>query len=65
LPEFSHRFQYEFAKNLKLGYLPCGWKANAQKLRQDYNPIAFVGDSVKRQNNAAKFSYDDGELYVY
>ena len=52
-------------KILNLGYLPCGWKANAQKLRQDYNPIAFVGDSVKRQNNAAKFSYDDGELYVY
>lgn len=64
-PNFRIDFNMNLLKILNLGYLPCGWKANAQKLRQDYNPIAFVGDSVKRQNNAAKFSYDDGELYVY
>ena len=64
-PNFRTDFNMNLLKILNLGYLPCGWKANAQKLRQDYNPIAFVGDSVKRQNNAAKFSYDDGELYVY
>ena len=55
-------FNTNLLKILNLGYLPCGWKHNAPKPKQAYNPITFVGDSVKRQD---KFSYGDGVLYVY
>ncbi|WP_346745652.1 hypothetical protein [uncultured Campylobacter sp.] len=59
---FRIDFNTNLLKILNLGYLPCGWKHNAPKLRQTYNPITFVGDSVKRQD---KLSYGDGALYVY
>ena len=61
-PNFRIDFNANLLKILNLGYLPCGWKYNAPKLRQAYNPITFVGDSVRQQD---KFSYGDGVLYVY
>ncbi|MBC2882686.1 hypothetical protein H7R39_05355 [Campylobacter sp. Marseille-Q3452] len=61
-PNFRIDFNTNLIKILNLGYLPCGWKHNVPKLRKAYNPITFVGDSVKRQD---KFSYGDGVLYVY
>nr|WP_314468316.1 hypothetical protein [uncultured Campylobacter sp.] len=61
-PNFRIDFNANLLKILNLGYLPCGWKHNVPKLRQTYNPITFVGDSVKRQD---KLSYGDGALYVY
>lgn len=59
---FRIDFNTNLLKILNLGYLPCGWKCNAPKLRQAYNPITFVGDSVRQRD---KFSYGDGVLYVY
>ena len=59
---FRIDFNTNLLRMLNLGYLPCGWECNAPKPRQAYNPITFVGDSVRRQD---KFSYDDGILYVY
>ena len=59
---FRIDFNTNLLKILNLGYLPCGWKHNTPKLQQAYNPITFVGDSVRRQD---KFSYGDGVLYVY
>ena len=59
---FRIDFNTNLLKILNLGYLPCGWKHNAPKPKQAYNPITFIGDSVRRQD---KFSYDDGILYVY
>ena len=61
-PNFRIDFNTNLLKILNLCYLPCGWKHNVPKLRKAYNPITFVGDSVKRQD---KFSYGDGALYVY
>lgn len=61
-PNFRIDFNTNLLKILNLGYLPCGWKHNMPKLKQAYNPITFVGDSVRRQD---KFSYDGGILYVY
>ena len=61
-PNFRIDFNTNLLKILNLGYLPCGWKHNTPKLKQAYNPITFVGDSVRRQD---KFSYDGGILYVY
>ena len=61
-PNFRIDFNINLLKILNLGYLPCGWKHNSPKPKQAYNPITFVGDSVRRQD---KFSYDGGILYVY
>ena len=61
-PNFRIDFNTNLLKILILGYLPCGWKHNVPKLRKAYNPITFVGDSVKRQD---KFNYGDGVLYIY
>ena len=61
-PNFRINFNTNLLKILNLGHLPCGWKHNVPKLRKAYNPITFVGDSVKRQD---KFNYGDGVLYVY
>ena len=61
-PNFCIDFNTNLLKILNLGYLPCGWKHNAPKPRQAYNPITFVGDSVRQQD---KFSYGDGVLYIY
>ena len=61
-PNFCIDFNTNLLKILNLGYLPCDWKYNAPKPRQAYNPITFVGDSVRQRD---KFSYGDGVLYVY
>ncbi len=61
-PNFRIDFNANLLKILNLGYLPSSWKYNAPKLRQAYNPITFVGDSVKQRD---KFSYGGGILYVY
>ena len=61
-PNFCIDFNINLLKILNLGYLPCGWKHNAPKPRQAYNPITFVGDSVRWQD---KFGYADGVLYIY
>ena len=47
-PNFCIDFNTNLLKILNLGYLPCGWKHNASRPRQDYNPITFVGNSVRR-----------------
>jgi len=47
-PNFRIDFNTNLLKILNLGYLPCYWKYNAPKLRKAYNPIIFVGNSVKR-----------------
>ena len=47
-PNFCIDFNTNLQKILNLGHLPCGWKYNAPKLRKAYNPIIFVGNSVKR-----------------
>ena len=59
---FRIDFNTNLLKILNLGYLRCGWKHNAPKPWQAYDPITFVGDSVRQRD---KFSYGDGVLYVY
>ncbi len=61
-PNFRIDFNTNLLKILNLGHLPCGWKHNVPKPRQDYNPITFVGDSVRRQD---KYDYDDGVFCMF
>jgi hypothetical protein len=61
-PNFRIDFNTNLLRMLNLGHLPCGWKYNAPNPKQAYNPITFVGDSVRRQD---KFDHDNGVLYIY
>ena len=41
-PNFRINFNTNLLRMLNLGHLPCGWKYNAPKPKQAYNPITFV-----------------------